>query len=136
MNTDKRTPWHSPPEIWSQLRPLAREMRRVATSEEDLVWERLRARRFHGLRFRRQHALGPFIVDFYCHVKRLIIEVDGGIHRIDPEQDAARQQYLESLGFTIIRLDNCEVNEDLDRALTRVQAAVEKPQFDRQEGEQ
>jgi very-short-patch-repair endonuclease len=126
MTDDKTTPWHSPPEVWSKLRPLAREMRRAATSEEDLVWERLRGRRFHGLRFRRQHAIGSFIVDFYCSENRLVIEVDGGVHETSVEADTVRQQYLEGLGFVVVRLQNHEVKEDLDEALAKVWAVVEK----------
>jgi very-short-patch-repair endonuclease len=90
-------------------------MRRDATPEEDLVWERLRGRRFHGLRLRRQHAIGPFMVDFYCHEKQLIVEVDGGIHKNTVQQDTVRQQHLENLGFTLLRLDSHEVTGNLDR---------------------
>lgn len=124
---DKTSPWHTPPNLWAKLRPLAREMRRAATPEEDLVWERLRGRRFHGLRFRRQHAIGPFIVDFYCHEKQLIIEVDGGIHEGIAQQDAARQQYLEHLGFAVLRLDNHEVNRDLSLALNKLSQELNHP---------
>ncbi len=117
---EERTPWHSPPELWAKLQPPARQMRRAPTPEEDLVWERLRGRRFHGLRVRRQHALGPFIVDFYCSEKRFVLEVDGGVHETSVEKDAMRQEYLERRGFTVLRLLNREVNENPDRALMRV----------------
>lgn len=138
MTDDQKNPWHSPPEVWSKLRPLAREMRRAATPEEDLVWERLRGRRFHGLRFRRQHVIGPYIVDFYCSEKQLVLEVDGGIHETLVEEDAVRQAYLESLGFTVVRVRNREVNEDLDRVLLQAWEAFDNapsPRAERGGGE-
>jgi very-short-patch-repair endonuclease len=59
---------------------LSKKLRKVMTSEEELLWLKLRAKRFNGLKFRRQHSIGRYIVDFYCEEFKLIIEIDGGIH--------------------------------------------------------
>ena len=59
----------------------ARRMRKSPTPSEDILWQALRNRQIHGLKFLRQHPIGPTIVDFYCHEKRLAVEVDGGIHQ-------------------------------------------------------
>ena len=120
MNPDEQTQWNTAPETWDRLKPAAREMRHTATPEEDMVWDRLRNRRFLGLKFRRQHAVGPFIVDFYCHEKRLIIEIDGGVHESTRERDAVRQRFLEASGFRVVRVSNREVHDDIERALANV----------------
>jgi very-short-patch-repair endonuclease len=66
------------------------------TPAEQILWDRLRGRRFQGLKFRRQHPLGRFIVDFYCAEHRLVIELDGGIHRHQQEYDQACTDALQS----------------------------------------
>ncbi len=74
------------------LRQASRRMRRQPTKSEDLLWQALRKRQLAGLKFRRQHPIGPSIVDFYCHEKRLAVEVDGGVHQENDvkEHDLAR----------------------------------------------
>lgn len=86
-------------------------MRSQATEAEDLMWQILRARRFMGLKFRRQHVIAPYIVDFYCHELGLIIELDGSQHntRDGLEYDSQRTQFLEALGFRVVRYWNHEV---------------------------
>jgi very-short-patch-repair endonuclease len=126
MDMEKNTPWNTPPKLWARLRPKARDMRKAPTPAEDVLWEWLRGRRFGGLRFRRQHPIGRFIVDFYCAEKRLIIEVDGPVHETTQEQDAARQQALEMQGFRVLRLKNCEVTESIANVLARIQAAAKE----------
>lgn len=59
-------PWQSPPELWEKLKPLARQMRREPTPAEKLLWQKLRQKQLLGFKFRRQHAIDRFIVDFYC----------------------------------------------------------------------
>ena len=68
----------------------ARELRRKATPAEAILWEALRAGRLDGLKFRRQHAIGRFILDFYCATHRLCVEVDGEVHEKQRERDMAR----------------------------------------------
>ena len=86
----------------------ARELRREQTSAEEFVWELLRDRRFAGLKFRRQHQIGNYIADFYCAEQRLVLEIDGEIHRTRTvaEKDATRDAYLHTLGQKILRFTN------------------------------
>jgi very-short-patch-repair endonuclease len=83
---------------------------------EKRLWSRLRAHRMDGRKFRRQHALGTYIVDFVCLDSRLIIELDGDSHANDSREalDAQRTAYLEKLGFRVIRFWNDYVLTDLD----------------------
>ena len=110
----------SPPELWAKLKPLAREMRHEPTPAEEKLWQQLRGRRFQSIKFRRQHAIERFIVDFYCADARMIVEVDGPIHEYTPEEDAIRQEFLEALGFQVIRFTNGDVMQSLDVVLERI----------------
>jgi len=94
-----------------QLLIFAKSMRHTATDAENLMWQLLRAKRFMNLKFRRQHVIKPFIVDFYCHEIGLVIELDGGQHGIDDviEYDAERTKFLEALGLTVVRYWNHDV---------------------------
>ena len=104
-----------------------RKLRQAQTEAEQRLWRLLRHQRFQGFKFRRQHPITPYILDFYCHEARLGIEVDGGQHD-DPEtrrQDAARTVFLAGKGITVLRFWNHEVLqhgqavlEQLDEALT------------------
>lgn len=90
------------------LHERARELRALPTLSEARVWEILRLRRCGGARFRRQHVLAGFIVDFYCPALHLVIELEGGVHD-DPERrnyDDLRQQELESRGYRVVRVRN------------------------------
>ena len=106
--------------LWAKLKPLAREMRHEPTPAEHLLWQRLRGRRIQGAKFRRQHVIERFIVDFYCAEANLIIEVDGAIHDYTPEEDAVRQAFLESMGFRIIRITNNKVIQSPDSVAERI----------------
>ncbi len=86
------------------------------TNSETILWETLRDRRLLGLKFRRQHAVGRFVLDFYCAELRLAIEVDGGIH-LDPEQanaDRLRQAEIEENGIRFVRLTADQVEHDIN----------------------
>ena len=111
-------------DLWSRIKPVARQNRRAPTEAESRLWERLRASRLEGLRFRRQHAIDPFIVDFYCAKAKLVIEVDGSIHRSSVEQDAAREGNLTRRGLTVLRFSNDEVMESIDEVLEKIRLAV------------
>jgi len=91
----------------------ARELRRAATSPEQILWSVLRGRRLGGLKFRRQEPIGPYIVDFCCREHRLVVELDGMSHEDKFEYDRRRQEWLEQEGYRVIRLANADVN-DLD----------------------
>src|SRR5690606_7085750 len=94
-----------------QLLQFAKSMRHTATDAEQLMWQVLRAKRFMGLKFRRQHVIEPYIVDFYCHQIGLVIELDGSQHGMDDaiEYDAERTKFLEALGLTVVRYWNYDV---------------------------
>jgi len=94
-----------------QLLIFAKSMRHTATDAEHLMWQVLRAKRFMNLKFRRQHVIKPYIVDFYCHEIGLVIELDGSQHGTDDaiEYDAERTQFLEALGLTVVRYWNYDV---------------------------
>ena len=94
-----------------QLLEFAKNMRTNATDAEHLMWKILRARRFMDLKFRRQHVIEPYIVDFYCHEIGLGIELDGSQHGTDDavEYDAERTKFLEALGLTVVRYWNHDV---------------------------
>ena len=87
----------------------ARELRQPQTPAEQKLWSRLRNRQLTGLKFRRQHPIDRFIIDFYCDEAKLCIEVDGDSHAEQIEYDQARTAYLNELGYTVIRFTNREV---------------------------
>ncbi|NUO75346.1 MAG: endonuclease domain-containing protein [Lysobacter sp.] len=82
-------------------RDQARGLRAAMTDAERELWRRLRAGQLAGWKFRRQHAIPPYIVDFVCLPAKLVIELDGSQH--SPQTDAARTRFLEARGFTILR---------------------------------
>ncbi|MDI6026434.1 endonuclease domain-containing protein [Corticibacterium sp. UT-5YL-CI-8] len=94
----------------------ARSMRKVMTEAELKLWNELRAHRLMGLSFRRQVPIGPYIVDFACSAKRLVVEVDGSQHgeAAQAEYDAMRDTVLRSAGWTILRFWNDDVHRDID----------------------
>src|SRR5262249_12527730 len=112
-------PWNSRPRTWQTLKPGARLMRRAPTPAELRLWQELRGGRL-GQKFRRQHVLSQFIVDFYCSAAKLVVEVDGDIHAYQLEQDRIRQQFLEAHGFRFVRFTNEEVFEKLPEVLARI----------------
>lgn len=102
-------------------------MRKGPTGAEELLWEHLRHRQLHGFRFRRQHSLERFVVDFYCSEARLAVEIDGPVHQYRQEDDVVRQAYLESRGLCVMRFCNDEVLRSLDRVLQQIAAALGSP---------
>lgn len=102
-----------------QLLEFAKAMRTNATDAEHLMWQLLRAKRFMNLKFRRQHVIAPYIVDFYCHEIGLVIELDGSQHGTDDaiEYDAERTKFLEVLGLTVVRYWNHDVLSRTDVVL-------------------
>ena len=101
----------------------AREFRREMTDAERVLWQRLRRNQLDGLHFRRQQVIGGFIVDFYCHSRGLVVEVDGGIHRQQQAYDTARDAAMQERGLRVLRLTNDEVNADVAAALKRIAEA-------------
>ena len=116
--------WQTPAAVWKDLKPLARDMRKEPTEAENVLWQRLRGKQL-GARFRRQHAIDRFIVDFYAHEPHVIIEVDGPVHETQKEYDAMRQSFLESLGYRVLRFTNEQVLQDIQGVLAVIRVALE-----------
>jgi very-short-patch-repair endonuclease len=92
----------------------ARKLRTDSTTPERVLWGILRNRRLGGLKFRRQVPFGPYVVDFYCHEHRLVVELDGQSHDGQQESDAARTAYLASIGLRVIRVTNSDLATNPD----------------------
>jgi very-short-patch-repair endonuclease len=104
----------------SEINAKAKKLRKNNTEAERLLWEKLRGRQLINCKFRRQHPFPPYIVDFYCAQKNLIIELDGGQHQEQRDYDDVRTQYLNSLGKRVLRFWNGEVISDTDRVLAGI----------------
>ena len=103
-----------------------RGLRRQATDAERLLWRLLRARQFRSLKVRRQHPLGPYILDFYCAERRLALELDGGQHfTIEGlAYDRRRTEYLATQGVRVLRFTNRELFEETDGVLQAISQAL------------
>jgi very-short-patch-repair endonuclease len=103
-------------------RAVARKLRANTTPHERMLWRALKEIPVDGTHFRRQAPIGPYIVDFFCPAKRLIIELDGGHHNDDEnaKRDRERQTWLEQEGYRVIRFWNSEIAGDLTAALERI----------------
>ena len=102
----------------------ARELRKKLTRAEARLWRAIRREAFRGFHFRRQQPLVGFIPDFYCHAARLVVEVDGKIHRFQREYDRQRDAKIGEHGVRIIRFTNEEVFWALPRVLKRIHKAL------------
>ena len=110
----------------------ARALRQSMTKAEVILWVNLRKRAMNGARFRRQHPVGSYIADFACPAAKLIVEVDGHTHWT-PEQlahDARRTKYLEQQGWSIIRVTNPDVYDDMDGVWRLIAAQLAPPPRD------
>ncbi len=109
-------------EAKSKLKPRARHLRNRMTEPELRLWQYLRGSQLEGFKFRRQVAITPFVADFFCPAKALIVEVDGDTH--DTEEDRRRDRLLESRGYTTIRFTNSDVTQNVDGVLITVLAVL------------
>ncbi len=108
----------------------AKNLRQRATDAEHRLWQRLRNRQVHNAKFRRQHAIPPYIVDFVCLEKKLIIEADGGQHTERQTHDEKRTAFLEVQGFQVLRFWNDEIltqTEDVLEAIFRALSETPHP---------
>ena len=112
-------------ELFERMVEVARQLRQEATPTEATLWEVLRDRKLAGLKFRRQQPIGPFVADFYCHRSRLIVEVDGPIHRFQKAGDLERDQLLATAGFRVLRIPSHDVEDSLPNVLERIRHALE-----------
>ncbi|MGY3031520.1 very-short-patch-repair endonuclease [Bradyrhizobium sp. USDA 4354] len=103
-------------------RAAAKRLRANTTPHERMLWRALKDLPMDGSHFRRQAPIGPYVVDFFCPAKRLIIELDGGHHNEDDTaaRDLERQRWLENEGYRVIRFWNSEINSDLTAVLERI----------------
>ena len=106
---------------------LARRLRRDATEAEKRLWTALRNRDHAKYKFRRQHTLGPYVVDFVCLVKKLVIEIDGGQHADRAEYDAGRTAALEAKGFRVIRFWNNDVVDNFEGVVQTIERELKHP---------
>jgi very-short-patch-repair endonuclease len=102
----------------------ARQLRQNPTAAEQILWNAVCKRQLNGLKFRFQHPVSAFVVDFYCPQYRLIIELDGSIHDEQVDYDVARTQHLQHLGYRVIRFHNQEVIQNIDSVLQQILDAV------------
>jgi very-short-patch-repair endonuclease len=104
--------------------PAARDLRVHQTPAESILWEALRNRRLDGLKFRRQHPVGPFVIDFCCPERRLAIELDGAVHAAQRENDAERESLLAKAGYRVVRFPNEAVRDNLPAVLAAIRTAA------------
>jgi very-short-patch-repair endonuclease len=102
----------------------ARALRKRMTEAEQLLWVNLRNRGLGSFKFRRQHPVGPFIVDFICLEKNVVIEVDGGQHDENKELDVQRSAYLNKMGYRVFRFWNNEVMQETEAVLDAIFAIL------------
>ena len=124
-NITKEMFYGATPEIFRR----ASELRKRMTPAEKNLWAALRRKQIKGKRFRRQHPVKTFIVDFYCHEHKLVVEVDGGIHDT-PEQkeyDKGRTWELEQLGLKVIRFNNAEVLQNIEDVVEKIGESLDYP---------
>jgi very-short-patch-repair endonuclease len=105
----------------------ARELRRDSTIPERMLWNVLRAGRLGGLKFRRQHPVGPYFVDYVCEEEHLAAELDGESHVGRAEYDAERSRYLEQRGYRVLRVGNDDVLTDIEAVGLAILKACGRP---------
>jgi very-short-patch-repair endonuclease len=102
----------------------ARQLRRTQTDAERVLWARLRSRQLHGVKFRRQQPLGPYVADFCSHEAQLVIELDGSQHAEQVAADEQRTNYIQSRGFRVLRFWNDQVLINPKGVLETIAAAL------------
>ena len=112
----------------TSLKDIRRSLRRESTPAELLLWIELRNRKFLNLKFKRQHSIGNYIVDFYCANTRLIIELDGAVHseKEQKEKDKDRDENLKDMNYKVLRFSNEEVLNDIEKVLGQIEKSIEE----------
>ena len=103
------------------MKPLAQKNRQEFVAAEQVLWQAIRNGQISGFKFRRQHAIDRFIVDFCCREASLVIEVDGPSHELSRAEDVARQTILESQNLVVLRFKNEDVLSSLDKVIRTIQ---------------
>ena len=111
-----------------ELLRVAAGLRRSMTPAEKVLWERLRRKQLKGYRFRRQHPLYRFVVDFFCYEALLIIEVDGSVHQnpYQKDRDIERTKMLEQFNLTELRFTNDQIINDIDSVLAQIERYLQE----------
>ncbi len=101
----------------------ASELRKKMTPAEKILWQKLRKDQL-GANFRRQHAIGSFIADFYCHSKKLVVELDGIVHKTSyqSERDVQRDKIMQDYGLTVLRFTNNEIERNINEVLQKIKS--------------
>jgi len=109
----------------SRLYSRRKELRNNSTQQEIMLWIRLKNSQL-GYKFRRQHSIGGYIVDFYCPIRKLVIEIDGSQHyeKNAVEYDAVRSNYLEGLNLKILRFSNGDINANIEGVLMKIRSEL------------
>ncbi len=108
------------------LKPTRKKLRNEPTIAEKLLWDKLRDKRLEGKKFRRQHSVGSYILDFYCPQRRLAIELDGDSHFTNSsiEYDMIRTAFLNNANIQVLRFTNTEVFENLEEVLKIIKEKI------------
>ena len=112
-------------EIFNKSKFLERrkDLRKSLTPQELKLWFYLKEKKL-GVKFRRQHGIGPYIADFYCKEKNLIIEIDGSQHMDAKEYDKERDDYMETLGIKVLRFWNNEIDTNIESVLEKIKKII------------
>ena len=131
MSPSETSPMHNPLSLRERVgvrakitKQLSKNLRRNQTKAEIKIWRHLKNRTLAGFKFRRQCPIGPYIVDFVCFERMLVIEIDGGQHAEQLKEDARRTAYLKYRGFEVLRFWNSEVLVDTDSVLSAILAKL------------
>jgi very-short-patch-repair endonuclease len=106
------------------LAQTAKRLRKNSTDAEKALWLHLKAKQVQGVKFRRQAPIGRYVVDFVCHAKKLVIEVDGGQHAVDKSRDQQRELWLTEQGYSVMRFWNNEILQNIEGVLQRIEEKI------------
>ena len=107
----------------TQIRRRSRSIRRDLTQAEEMLWERLQDRQMEGIKVKYQHPIGPFMADFCCSRRSLMIDIDGDEHDLEPEREKSRLELLEAYGYRVVRFHQNQVLGDLEGVVEAIQEA-------------
>ncbi len=103
-----------------KLKERRQDLRKNPTRAESILWNKLRREQL-GYKFRRQHSIGGYVLDFCCLKRKLIVEIDGPIHEFQKKDDLVRDKFFTDLDFDILRFKNEEIEKDLDIVINKIQ---------------
>ncbi len=112
----------------SELKESRKQLRNNTTSAEAVLWRALKQSQLKGRKFRRQHSIGNYVVDFYCPSEKLAIELDGVYHYTDEgtKRDQKKAAFLDSLGIRVIRIENVEVFDNIEFVLETIRQCFDR----------